>query len=222
MTEETKEEKKTFLKLAEENKLTKFKSEEDLIKAYKDLEKSYSSRLPGKDDDEEQVLSKFAEFFSKAPSGSTRLNDDLGGLSKKISEDSKLPARITDSVVAKAAGHVSDMITKSNRNAVSKIMKDADKIRAIERALGDEKSLKSFQRRYESGSVTKQEAELLARIGASGEENNSGIGETTEPVTGGEERLMEILADIRHPYHDARSIHHKDAVLEVQRLKKLR
>lgn len=217
--EDSKEEKKTFLKLAEENKLTKFKTEEDLIKAYKDLEKNYSSRIPNKEDDEEQVLSKFAEFFAKTPQGTSRLSDDLGGISKKIGKDSKLPASIADSVVAQAAGHVSSLITNSNRKAVSKVMQDPEKIRAIERALKDDAAIKSFQNRYNDGNVTKREAELLAQLGAEAGDNPKGIGSTASPVTGGADRLMEILSDPMHPYHDSRSIHHKDAVLEVKRLK---
>lgn len=228
MTDEKKEDipeeenKKPFIELAKENKLTKFKNEEDLIKAYKDLEKAYSTRQPSKGDSDEEVLSKFANYFKNSPTGDTSLDGDLGKLSKSLSDESKIPSKLSDQLVSKAAGQIASFITAKNRASVTRILSDEKTLRNIEKALGDEESIADFQRRYNDGVVVAQEARLLAKLGKEGTDAPDGVDREQEEESAGnpETRLMAILRDTTHPYVNESSPLHKDAVKEVNRLKK--
>lgn len=215
-----------FIELAESKGIEQFKSAEDLADAYLNLQKEYSARKPDKDSSTEDLLEKTAQFYDGAAKES-ELEGELKDISVKAASDTKVHQKLVDAVVAKVAGHISSKITNQNRERVTGILKDGSKKVAIEKALGSEDGVKTFNERYHKGLITREEADLLARLGSSDDgsrENPEGV---SEPESAGlseselRDELLSTLRDFKHPYFQKGDPLHKESVMRVNKLKKV-
>ena len=225
MSDEKKEKKEDgFVELMAKEGLEKIQTPEELAKAYKELQSSYSSRKPGKNSSQEELLLKTAEFYGGSHDGKTDLPGELGEVSSSLIKDLKLHKTLADAATAKIAGHISNNILNRNKAQVTEFLSDSAKKAAVDAALSKAGKVKEFQGRYNKGLATVQEVELWAsNTSKSLPENKDGIAPPeTDKVSQADaaDKIRQIYRDIQHPYHHAHLKGHVEAKKEMAQLEK--
>lgn len=225
------EKKKTALEIASEKGLTKFKTDEDLVNSYLELEKKYSNFKPSKDTSDKDLIRQTTEFYKDSHNAETILEGSLGQMEQKLVKEKGLHPKIAAAAVAEVAGKIASDIKGKNKQAVTKILGNSKKKEAIEKALSEAGLLEQFQESYNSGLVSSQEAELWAKIGGSKEssktveENNEGIKPGSNFSGQSQNELQQkwdnIVLNLRHPYHIPKHPEHNTARKEIAQIETL-
>lgn len=113
-----------FADAREKHGLGKFKDEESLCKAYKELEKKQSSYRPSDEDSEEELIKKTAEFYSKVSTEKTYNEGSLAKIEKDLVKTLKLPPRIAAAAVGRVTSRLSDVLTQKDDEQVNQSVKE--------------------------------------------------------------------------------------------------
>lgn len=227
------EKKKNVLELAAEKGLSKFKTEEDLINSYLELEKRHSSHKPNKDTSDEDLIRQTADFYKNSHDGENILKGKLGDMEKKLVKEKGLHPKIAAAAVAEVAGQVAMDIQGGNKKTVTQILKDPVKRAAIESALSEAGSFDDFQSAYDKGLITPQEALLWAKLGDSKKSapasqqdvGDSGVerGVNFDGTSSGElqKQWDEIILNLKSPYYSAKHPEYSSSRKKIAEIEKL-
>lgn len=189
--------------------LGKFETQEELAKAYQELEKRMSQNAPLTDLDAEQLAEKAKEFFSDVKTD-TQLEGDLADWSSQITKDLGVPAPLVDSIVAKVSANTATGLKEATKKeAIAALEGDKelnDSFIDGLKAAGED--VDSWAESIDKGEVTVSMIKKFAKIAQFEPEAKSHSADT-EPKMSEKEALDRVLSlintraynDINHPDH---------------------
>ena len=189
--------KKRWNEFAKEVGVDKFKSAEELAKAYKELESKPGKSL--KDLKDEEFLGAVKETFAGIEDESSLSEKEQKELSISVGKELGLPARITDKIVSAAAKSLVGDKIAAQEEQLQRFLKDPTNKKNLERAVSkrSKEEISAFEERYKSGAVTLEEAKLLASMGEPAPEENTSLDLGEEGGKGGGDQAdLDELMDI--------------------------
>lgn len=170
-----------FSKKKEENKqggnsdeliLGKFKTQEDLIKSYKELESKIGQKPDYSKLSSDELANALKEQFKGFESTST-LDGELKSISEEISKRTGIPASLTDFAASEAVSKVLGNQAVINKNETAKLMGDKDYMEQVVAGLENAGvNLDEVNDRIKKGQMTVAEMKGWHKLGERKPEGN--------------------------------------------------
>ena len=222
-TEETKKETKT-----EELILGKFKTQEDLITSYKELESKLGTKKDISKLSDEELIEYNKEVFKGLNDTETLLQGDLKGIAEGLNTLG-MPTKFVDVTVAETAKKVLELEREKNKQRNNTFLSISEEKAAVERFVhGQDSHFKTdFNDRLKAGTATLAELHLYAKQGKKEIEESSvslDLGVDPARAGGSEEEmhneLMKIIETKGHIWNNVKHPQYSTTMTRMETLKK--